>query len=323
MHHESYTMKEAGERLQAFELLLREHGITIKVGGDFERLALNVIDVFDKHLDPAKQQGHDDIRRWLREIVGMSHLIALVLSVRDHESFGQLLAHLRLLNEATAPQNSPSVVTDAASNKMFELVLAIAAMRAGQSVTLDDPNSSKGDNPDVLIERGDEGPFGVACKVLHSSHPQTILDNVRKAVQQIDRSPATRGVVAISLKNLFPHDVFFPMLNPVEWKAGAEPVYGCWTGPNEVLIREAQKQAFEVVKRLQGDAEYADLVAMLRSSVKVVPGLLFYVHSATGVRQNGKPIPTNFGFMWFAPVGDVTETDRTLLEALNEGAHIA
>jgi hypothetical protein len=41
-------------------------------------------------------------------------------------------------------------------------------------VQLDDPVNSAGDNPDV-IAMFDGIRWGIACKVLHGSHPQSIL----------------------------------------------------------------------------------------------------------------------------------------------------
>ena len=41
--------------------------------------------------------------------------------------------------------------TDSGANKLFELLVACFAMQCGTDVALDDPDSSKGDNPDVLV----------------------------------------------------------------------------------------------------------------------------------------------------------------------------
>lgn len=320
--HRTYTMEEAVERLTKFEALLLAHNIRINRGGQLERLSLNIIDVLEKHKAPDTQDDHRDIRPWLREIVGMNHLIALILDVAGSQSFGQIVPHLRLLNDAMAPQNTPACVTDAGSNKLFELLLACGVMREGFAVTLDDPHTSKGTNPDVLVHRPDGATFGIACKCLHTTNPQTIVDAIAKGVQQILASPATRGVVALNVKNVFSHDDLFPIVNEAAWRAGAVPLFGAWPGNPGDLLDICNDRADQILRPLRTDPYLSELEAILRQRPDViVPGVVTYVQTVVGYRTKVGAVPTDFGFIKFTEVDPATQADMAILRALNDGVH--
>jgi hypothetical protein len=166
-----------------------------------------MLDVF------AIQYGVDgriqDPAPFARSLAGFGDLARLVLSVSNSESFQALLPHLRLLNDGQILQNIPSRASDQIANKLFELYVACLAMRCGTNVTLDDPSRSDGSNPDVLCTFGGIR-WGIACKVVHGASPQSLLDLIEGGLDQIDRSPASTGVVIVNLKNRIDHDFYWP-----------------------------------------------------------------------------------------------------------------
>jgi hypothetical protein len=71
-------------------------------------------------------------------------------------------------------QTTRNAVTDDAGNKVLELRVALACLRCGSELELDDPDGqSKGTNPDVISRMPDGRRWGFACKVVHSDRPQT------------------------------------------------------------------------------------------------------------------------------------------------------
>ena len=326
LQHETYTFAEAHRRLAAFTDLLALHGITIQKGGPLERLAHSVVDLVDQHADPAKQDPMVDSRAWFREVVGMSHLVALVLSVRESPCFTELLPHLQLLNVATSTQNSRSSVTDAASNKLFEMFVAIAAMRRGYTTHLDHPKNATGKNPDVLIELEPGRVFGVACKMMHTAQPATMIGAIEKAVSQLENSPATEGVVAIGLKNIFPHDEFFPILNLATWKSGkAEPMYGAFRSKKEMIF-VANQLADRFHAALGEEAEFSELRRIFGASTKpIIPAVAYYVHTATAVRHDGGGAPlTSVSYIRLKTLwASIPNETLKLIEDINENLQIA
>ena len=316
-----YTHAEAAKRLEAIEALLNSNGVQIKQGSELERLSLNVFDVLEKHQDPSLQDDSIDVSEWLREVLGMNHLIGLLLDVAGHPSFAQLIPHLRLLNDGLPAQNSPSSVLDQASNKLFELLIACSAMRAGFLVELDDPDRSRGDNPDVILTAGDGRTFAVACKALHSVKPQTILDNVEKAVDQILASSADRGVVALNLKNVLHHSRFWSVRNEPSWLAGdAAAEYDAW-----LSLDALQAEMLASVQTVMGQlsvAPYLDgLRRILGKNGRITPGVLCYVQTAAGWKSPVGPIPVSVGFLNFHLSGEPSVRDQVVLNALNDGLH--
>ena len=135
-------------------------------------------------------------------------LACKVLNVRDKPSFRELLPHLRLIASGSVLQNRGSSVIDSVANKMIELYFGALAMECGEDVKVDDPNSAKGNNPDVMLTfRGQR--WAIALKTLHSTVPRTIYDNIKKGTDQIEASDAKYGLVAINLKNVLDHEALW------------------------------------------------------------------------------------------------------------------
>lgn len=204
---DTYTFAHAQQLAFRFESLLGSVGITIRSGSVLERLYLNTIDLCHKHECPELRPADSvDVRPSYREMVGLYDLLVKLVSASTHPSFPQLLPHLRLLNEGNPLQSVNTSVLDQENNKLFELYVAALCLGIPvKDLTVDDPHSSSGDNPDVLASY--EGKrWGLACKALHTSAPMTIMDNIRKAVDQIERSGAESGFPILSAKNIIPHD---------------------------------------------------------------------------------------------------------------------
>ena len=208
---EIHSYKNLQNLALLFEETLNELGITIRQGSLLENLFLNVIDIYEKYLHAEQRPGGSvDIRKLYRDFLGFSDFAVKIISCKTHNEFSKLKPHLQLLNEGAVVQNSISSVLDQPTNKLFELFFACLCMGAGsQSVELDDPRSSTGENPDVLA-LFDGVKWGFGCKVLHSNHPMTIYENLEKAVKQIERSSADTGLPVLSAKNIIDHDRLWP-----------------------------------------------------------------------------------------------------------------
>src|SRR5262249_41613426 len=142
-------------------------------------------------------------------LAGFGDLARLLSRVKEHPSFAALIPHLRILNDGEVRQTTTSPASDQVANKLFELYVGCLALRCGTDVTLDDPSSSRGDTPDVIATFGPMR-WGIACKVLHGSHPQSILNLVASGLEQIERSDVDTGLVIVNLKNRIDHNFYWP-----------------------------------------------------------------------------------------------------------------
>jgi len=220
-----------------------------------------------------------------------------------------------LLNVGEVSQSRPVSATDQASNKIFELLAGCFAMRCGTNVSLDDPDHSRGDNPDVLATiRGRQ--WGIACKVLHSVNPKTILDNIVEGLRQIRTSTAETGFVFLNLKNVLDHAKYWPVQNSAEWAHGAEPVF----------------QAFIDVSipRIFLEGEIGTLVAGVRPLVtaeelgsrfrqsRSLPGVVLYANVMSAVTgPNGKPVPLSQRWLTWAGTDSLTDDEAAVLDCFN------
>lgn len=166
-----------------------------------------------------------DQRPAWRQAIGLADLAKKIVAVRDHPSFPQLVPLFNLL----LSKDEISLFTrtekeNDANNKLFELLIAASAMRFTTDCKIEDPQSGKpSNNPDFIgTWRGKR--WGIACKALHSDHPQTTINHVIKGVDQIQKSGVDEGMVVINGKNLIPHDLVWPAWSFFgEWHYHAHP----------------------------------------------------------------------------------------------------
>lgn len=314
---DKYSFQQASDEMSKFEQILDKSGIKIKNGSELERIGLNIYDVLYEHKFPSSQVLNRDIRHWLREVLGMNHLIQRIIKVEKHPAFDEIIAHLKLLNDCTPVQSIPTSVTDQKSNKVFELLIACSIMQFTNNVQLDDPQSSKGDNPDILADINNK-KWGFACKVAHSMKGKTLFDNILKGLNQIENSNADTGVVIINLKNIIEHDSYWEILNENEWKNGAQPEFSCfrdYKDAAENLIKE-----FKNIEKLIQKEVGNDAIIDAFKGKKSIPGVIWYVHTAIGTIIDSLPIPTTIGFLVFGlSVNNLSKNEEEVLNKLNFG----
>jgi hypothetical protein len=192
-----------------FLTLLSGMGVDVKAGSRTEGDALAMTEVLEIWRGRAVRPA--DPRPVLRAALGFVDLAGKVLAVRNSADVPRLDAHLRQLASGSVLQNRFSPATDAVANKMVELYFGALAMRVGEDVVLDDPDHSKGDNPDVMLSFRNQR-WALAMKTLASArNPQTIYENIKKGSDQIQGSSAEHGLVVVNLKNVIDHDALWPV----------------------------------------------------------------------------------------------------------------
>jgi hypothetical protein len=312
-----WPFERAEEVALALEELLAVHGIAINAGSALEGAILSAMQIAERKKRGFTVYNSSDIRPDYRAMAGVHELSCLILAVKDHRSFPQLIPHLRLLNKGAALQNTKSRGNDDATNKLFELLVACLAMSFADDVQLDDPERCAGNNPDVLALIAGR-LWGFACKALHSTHPEGFLDHLRKGIDQIERSPAEVGVVVFSLKNVLPHDDLWP-LRPDASGTGMLPA--AWPTAEHAL-GAMQYSSAEIGRRLnQAVAGLGAELASEFSGKKSIPAFLLWASSVTGVLLNGQPVPTILRMMTGVTTNGAPKlADQAVLESLNWAA---
>ena len=309
---------EAMEKLVfAFEEVLKQHGIQIASGSNLERTCLAVLDILAKKRLPNLHRPMTDIRKYFAEVVGLWVFMNKLVRLQGHAGFKELVPHLSLLNSGNVPQNVHSPISDQASNKIFELLLALICLETGSDLELDNPHASRGNNPDVLSTILGKR-WGFACKTLHSSSSKTLFDRVCEGVDQIERSHAEVGCVVLNFKNLIDHDHAWPILNEAEVAKGAVPTFGCWTDPalvGQQLAKLALKKQEEVETTIGKNPIKETFIGK-----KAIPAMLVYLQTATGVAGKIGPIPSSVGALFLCRFADVSE-HLVVFEQLNSALH--
>jgi hypothetical protein len=217
---EIYSHYDTPHVVARLQTLLNTHGIKYAndsiLGDLLARLELRKDEI--KESEPL---DHDvkTFRTHEQQLLGLLWLAKKIISLEHSTNFSTIVKHIDLLGRGQPNQNSQSLKSDKASDKIFELLVGCACVPFVTNLDMDDPvKSSDGKNPDVLFDYMGE-KWGVACKVPNGQSAKTLFDNIKRAVEQIECCPATKGIVAISLKNVFDHDSLFPITDNMRFPA--------------------------------------------------------------------------------------------------------
>ena len=313
---QGFRIAQAQERVTALEQVLNSHGVAIKPGTKLEQVALSVFDALYQR-DAAPSDPTADIRIGFKHLIGLNELSGLLLGLKDHPEFPTLIPHLRLLNDGLGIQNMPSSAVDQATNKVFELYMALLALQCGNNLELDDQNS-QGRNPDVLITINGRR-WGFACKTLHGTNPEGFIQHLEKGIDQIEKSPAEAGVVVFTIKNIIDQSRYWQHTNPEETFKGAEAEFSAFSDPLApfILLREDANAIGNDLTRYLPEGYLNNAFA----GKKCIPGFLICAHVVTAVVFEGIPVPTSAKLMAWQHVGTTLAEDMAVLNCIHEAGY--
>lgn len=318
---ETSSFDQISRDVAAFEGLLNRLGITIAIGSPLERMAFDLLDLKRKQHELHTLDAVRDIRIDYRPALGLYDIVRRIIDLQNVPGFSVLIDHLRLLNRGTVAQNV-TARTDQVSAKIFELLVGLICLKVGTDVEMDHPVTSYGDNPDILVTVNGQR-WGFACKVLSGNSPLTFFDRLEEGIDQIERSPATKGCVVFNMKNQIDHDRTWPLLNETEYRSGAEtPTFGAWRNVDNVvalLLELGETRQAELVK-----ANSPLLVDQLFAGKKAIPGALLFLQTATAVQSNeipSRPVMTTAGVFQLLNLGAISGADWLVLNSLNDAMH--
>lgn len=319
---ERTTFASAYESIERFEEVLGRHGITIHPGAQLEHGCLvlkRLVDAYNTARVGGVVPDWEHQREDLQQGLGVWALAELIVEQSKHADFGQLVPHLRLLNNGTPAQTVRAQAGDDASNKILELRTALSCMRFGSDVRLDHPTSSSGKNPDVLARMADARLWGIACKAIHGDSPLSLFDRFVEGVEQIERSDADVGIVFVSFKNRIEHDYVFPTLGV---NVAGEPVYGALHDhrhAKEHLANITACRVYDMVERVGRDA-----IARSTDGKKALPALCSPIDCVVAIRSESTTVPTILSFLHIIKLENpghrrITHAECSVLGDMNDG----
>ena len=314
MQENMYSYEHAQNLVLDLERVLSGVGVPIRSGGALEAATLNVISLYEQYLNPSlRPGGKEDIRQFHRDFLGATDLACKIIGASSHADFGNLRSHLQLLNDAHPVQNSATNSLNQDNNKIFELFVACLCMMAGAGdVELDDPNSSDGNNPDVLATF-DGVKWGFACKAMHSRKGMTIYENIKKAVEQIQRSPAQIGLPVLNAKNIILHDLSWQMLDDPE--APGEVMYLAHADTSQPI--QILSEVAESIKMSVSEAAGDELFDLYADNDKCIPAYLLHLPTTSTTWIEGKPVTTRLNMFNLIQLGPMPPKVWSTLDLLN------
>src|SRR6266568_3539016 len=315
------SFAELEKLVYEFEAALSRHGIQIQPGSDLESACCSVLEVLGKQKDRSIRNPHEDVRQVFTEVLGIWIFLQKVVRLQNHASFPTFAPHLNLLNKGTVVQNKRLRASQDAANKIFELLFALVLLDLSPDVALADPDLKDTRNPDILATI-DGQRWGFACKVVYGDSGKALFDNLKRAVDQIEVSAATVGYVVINFRNHIKHEIFWPLLNEAEHRAGEEPIFGASLDPREVgpaLCDHVTHKRDQVAKEIE-----LKHVLNMYAGKKALPGFLAFCQTIAAEATEAGPLPTSISALVlgkFAPCDQYIPVIERMNEALHERAH--
>ena len=311
MRDRYYTNDEARRLAEELKALLRGWGITVRPGSTLEDAILSIYEIDRCRETLEVDSSGDEVRRLFQDLMSVADVAHKLLRVRKHRDFEQLVPHLAKLNTGTPVLARKASYNDADSRKLLELTIASIAMDLGDNLSMDDPDSSKGDNPDVIITIGSRR-WGFACKVPQTRSPKTLFDNMVKGVDQIEKSEAEIGVVVLGLRDVIEREKYWP----IDDSGHAL----CFKDPQDAVqqLRNETRVLWDKV-RLSEDVDPQSLVDLF-CSPRSINGFATYSFASASTLKHGRPTPTQLACIGVAQCLEVSEEHCRVLKSVNKAA---
>ncbi len=256
------TYRELNALRPRFEAVLAKLGLRIRSGSPIDHLLRELGALSDRWDREGNAPHREDRRADIARCASVSELMLKVIAVSELSEYYKLRAHLELLlGDEPFVQHYFTPQHEGNPNKVFELYLGCLTLLVTRNVEMDDPvHSAGGTNPDIkTVFLGRK--WGLACKVLHGTHPGGYYDHLEKAIDQIEKSGADRGIVIFGVKNLLPFDQMWPLAE----RRDGEVRYHCFPSEKEPIqmVQEWVTTTFyqPVIDYAGGEAAMAKLFA--------------------------------------------------------------
>ncbi len=318
--NELTSFQEARDYIHDFEQILGGWNIEILTGSELENVCLLIQDMEDRRQRKSNIEPMEDIRPSFRKACGLIDFVRTFVETNSELELKDFIPHIQLLNNAkTAGAQNVRVLSDDSSNKVFELYVALVCMGIGTNVELAPPNDVKGENPDILVDINGR-KWGFACKVMNGGpNSLTLFERWEEAAKQIQKSPADIGCTFFNLRNWIDHDIVWPILNPVEYEQGQEPLYGAST--RDQITGYLQHLAVVFHNNFVNDNGANNVDKVLQENPKVLPGILAFMQSSGSVVSSVGPIASTIGTLSIWPFAEIPPEDFEVLQLLNDAIH--
>lgn len=191
-----------------------------------------------------------------------------------------------------------------ATRKTIELMFALAALNAFETIEVEDPkdSGSSAPNPDLIV--GHDGKrYGIACKSVSSVQEETIKDNVAKGVEQLGRAIEAGGVdprcgvVVLDVSAILKQDRLY-MPGPGQFWEKSQ------TGG---ILCQAVDEALQKIYGPDPARTFQEILGPIYKGSDLPPGVLIYAHGLMLSAENEAVSPVYQKSLRLGFGGDTSE----------------
>lgn len=303
---------EAEAIVYQFEQDLASLGISVANGSELEIICLNIMDLESKRQGRSTVDLEYDCRPIWRRTVGLVDLLRLLNHARDVGKLSLFEPHLRLLNQGSVPQNV-RVLSDDACNKIFEMLVALFCLPSAETLELDDPYKSQGNNPDVLAKI-DGTIWGFSCKTPNGTSAKTMFERMKEGVEQIEASPAQRGAVYFNFRNVIDHEQTWPAILQASSAEPSRFTFRIWPNaePVEAYLRALVDEKNGEMLKAIGPEHVQNLFVGKKS----ISAAMVFLQTAAAVQSREGPFVATIGIPALMEFGHVAPADVQFLQRI-------
>lgn len=314
-----YPFDTSEQLIYDFEEVLNTNKLAIENNSDLERISISVFETNSKNKKEIQHDNSLDIRAIFADVAGIVEFVSKIVKHKDHPDFSKLIPHLHILNKASsAVLTSKSKITDDGNNKLMELYFALLCMDFAEKIDIDDPNNSKGDNPDIMFTYQDKR-WAIACKAMHSDNEKTLYDTIEKGTDQINKSQAEKGIVIVNFKNIIDRNKIWPIINEAEVTQNKkEPLFACFPntdGPVSILRNYGCDYQRKLIEKVGAE----NLVRL--KGEKCPAAFVIFLQALTSIQHNGLCPPTILKTLNLVLFDSIDDGYKSLVTKLNEAMH--
>ncbi|MGY3233314.1 hypothetical protein ACVMAJ_000204 [Bradyrhizobium sp. USDA 4448] len=240
------TLESASALVDQFEQLLAERSISVPKNQQTGADMLPLWRLLQAIRGGALQSSSQADRDLYAAALATHDLAAKVIEVRDRPQFSKLLPHLRILADGAVHLTQDPPPQADGYNKLIELYWACLCIAEGLEIELDDPESADGSNPDIITNiPSSQTKRGYAFKTVRSQYTQSLLDHLKKGIDQIERSASTEGIVAFHLTPRMQLQALWPTTPFADWRVPAGIVIAACKDMFDSLIGDNGQAAID------------------------------------------------------------------------------
>ena len=123
----------------------------------------------------------------------------------------------------------------------------------------------------------------------------------------------------MNFRNIISHEKCWPILNEVEYRNGAEPIFSAYNRPEEFVRERIEEMVTQKHNQVVAEIDLPNIMKLFVGK-KALPGYLAYCPTCTGHDTGQGPVPRSINMLGVGEFGDL-RAHQGVIEKINSALH--